>query len=106
MSSTCRIPLPAPAETPRAAGAASATGPLVAAFLDATAGFSCDAAAALAGVRPDTIRNWRRRLPRWLKAGTAGRLRAYLTGEVPQAPDVGFSKVFRRAMRATPATGG
>ncbi|WP_420125430.1 hypothetical protein [Longimicrobium sp.] len=105
MGAPFRIPLPAPAGPPRAAGAPGATAPLVAAFLDATDGLTCDAAAALAGVRPGTIRNWRRRLPRWLKAGTAGRLRAHLTGEVPREPEAGFRKVFRNALRGTPPGG-
>ncbi|HEX5872188.1 MAG TPA: hypothetical protein VFY65_17280 [Longimicrobium sp.] len=105
MEGPCRIPLPAPGERPRAGGAPDATAPLVSAFLHATATLSCDAAAALAGVRPVTIRNWRRRPPRWLRAGTARRLRAHLTGEVPEAPDAGFHKVFRRAMRAAPPSG-
>jgi hypothetical protein len=105
-SGACRIPLPAPTERLPAAGAPDAGGRLVAAFLDATSGLSCDAAAALAGVRPGTIRNWRRRLPRWLNAGIATRLRAHLTGEIPDAPDAGFRKAFRQRLRATPATGG
>lgn len=105
MRSLCRIPLPAAAVQPQAAGTPDAGGPLVAAFLAATSGMSCAAAAALAGVRPETIRNWRRRLPRWLKAGTARRLRAHLTGEIPQAPEAGFRKVFRQAMRSAPVTG-
>jgi hypothetical protein len=105
MATVCRIPLPAAAERPRATGAPGGCEPLVAAFLDATAGLSCDAAAVLAGVRAQTIRNWRRRLPRWLKAGTARRLHAHLTGEALLAPEAGFRKVFRQAMRATPPTG-
>lgn len=105
MDDACRIPLPVSAERPLGAGAPDASARLVAAFLDASAGLSCDAAAAVAGVRPGTIRNWRRRQPRWLKAGTARRLHAYLTGEVPDAPEAAFRKVFRKAMRAMPATG-
>lgn len=102
-SGACRIPLPAPGLP--VAGAPDASGRLVAAFLEATSALSCDAAAALAGVRPGTIRNWRRRLPRWLNAGIAARLRAHLTGVIPDAPDAGFRKAFRQRLRATPAIG-
>lgn len=76
-------------------------GRLVAAFLAATAALPCRAAGELAGVRPETIRKWRRRLPRWLKASTRRRIAAHLDGgaPAPAAPEeLGFRRAFRRAL--------
>ncbi|HEX6038016.1 hypothetical protein [Longimicrobium sp.] len=70
---------------------------VVAAFLERTAGLTCEAAAEVAGVRPDTIRKWRRRLPRWLKASIARRL-ARLPGDAPPLAD-GLGAAFRRVLR-------
>ena len=102
MGEVCRIPLPAQAGRPPAGGDTDSVA-LVAAFLDATEGVSCDQAAALAGVRPQTIRNWRRHLPRWLKARTARRLHAHLTGETPPPAEAGFRRVFGQMLRRGPA---
>jgi hypothetical protein len=97
------IPLPALARLAARPGSGSAA-PLVAAFVSATAALPAEAAAQLAAVRPETLRKWRRRIPRWLKADTARRLVAYLAGETPApAPvDEGFRRAFRLTLRAAP----
>lgn len=98
------VPLPAvarfPAREPGTGGAAE----LVAAFVSATAALSAEAAAQLAAVRTETVRKWRRRAPRWLKADTARRLTAYLAGETPApAPrDEGFRRAFHQRLRLAP----
>ena len=100
------IPLPvmagARAPVQREANGAAA---LVAAFVGVTAGLSVEEAARLAGVRPETLRKWRRRPPRWLKAGTARRLAAHLAGEAPAASPVeeGFRRAFHLRLRAAPS---
>lgn len=103
------IPLPAmmSGKAPMHGEANGATA-LVAAFVGATAAFSVQEAARLAGVRPETLRKWRRRPPRWLKAGTARRLAAHLAGEAPAASTVedGFRRAFHPRLRAAPAAYG
>lgn len=96
--STFSIPLPAP----RASAGEGQAGRLVADFLRATDGLSCEAAAELAGVRTETIRKWRRRLPRWLKGATARRMTAYLAGKPLPARDEEFKRMFRRVLRSVP----
>jgi hypothetical protein len=98
------VPLPASVQETGADGGAAA---LVAAFLARTAALPTAAAAELAGVRTETVRKWRRRLPRWLKAQTARRLAAYLAGEPPVElrPDEGLFRAFRGTLRAAPAEG-
>lgn len=94
-----RIPLPSAASRARdTAGAPCAS--LVAAFLDRTDALSCEAAAELAGVRRDTIRKWRRRLPRWLRASTARRLSVFVAGIDPAPPSDGFRAAFGRVLRS------
>jgi hypothetical protein len=75
---------------------------LVARFLSATGALSCEAAATLAGVRPDTIRRWRNRLPRALKRVTSRRMRAHLAGTPPPASDEGLQRLFSRVLRSVP----
>lgn len=77
-------------------------GQLVARFLGVHEALSCAAAAELAGVRPETIRKWRRRLPRWLKASTARRLGACLSGAPAAAPEDGLQRAFRLRLRSIP----
>lgn len=77
----------------------SEAGSLVAAFLSATAPLSCEIAALAAGVRPATIRKWRRRLPLALKASIARRLTEYLTGMRSPQPDDGLHREFVRTLR-------
>lgn len=77
-------------------------GLLVADFLSATEALSCEAAAELAGVRTETIRKWRRRLPRWLKEATSRRLAAWLAGTPPPDRDADFRRLFRRVLRSAP----
>lgn len=97
-----RIPLPLGTSLARdTAGAPCAS--LVAAFLERTDALSCEAAAQLAGVQPDTVRKWRRRLPRWLRASTAGRLTAFVEGRDPAPRSDGFGVAFRRVLRRAPA---
>lgn len=98
--------IPFPAAVREDAGD-SGTAALVAAFLAATAALPVEGAAALAGVRSETLRKWRRRLPRWLKAQTARRLAAHLAGEAPveARPDEGLRRAFRGTLRAVPAEG-
>jgi hypothetical protein len=78
---------------------------LVAAFVGATAGLSVEEAARVAGVRRETLRKWRRRPPRWIKAGTARRLAAHLAGEAPasSAVEEGFRRAFHLRLRAAPS---
>lgn len=74
---------------------------IVAAFVEATRALPDEAAARLAGVRAETIRKWRRRPPRWIRARTTRCLEAHLAGE-PPAPGPGqslqraFEPVLRR----------
>jgi hypothetical protein len=77
---------------------------LVAAFLGATSALPAHEAARVAAVRPETIRKWRRRLPRWLKAASARRIAAYLAGEEPRpAPmEEGFRRAFHLRLREAP----
>lgn len=75
---------------------------LVAAFLRAADSLPCETAAASAGVRPETIRKWRRRLPRSLKMQIRNRLAAYLAGEEPVTPRDGFDRAFQRTLRRHP----
>ncbi|HEX6041807.1 hypothetical protein [Longimicrobium sp.] len=98
------VPLPAAAPAAVDNNGAAA---LVAAFLAATAALPPDAAARLAGVRVETLRKWRRRVPRWLKAQTARRLAAHLAGEPPvdTRPDEGLRRAFLGTLRAAPAEG-
>lgn len=103
METKSRIPLPL-STGPVASNATEPCGQLVAEFISATADLTCEAVAALARVRPTTIRGWRRRLPRSLNAGTARRIRAHLTGEVPGTPEAGFQKVFRQFLRESLGT--
>lgn len=99
------IPLPslASARGPRE-GEANGTAALVAAFVAATVALPVEEAARLAGVRRETLRKWRRRPPRWLKAGTARRLAAHLAGEAPAAASVeeGFRRAFHTRLRTAP----
>lgn len=100
-----RIPLPprgAPSRTSTDVGRA---GRVVADFLRATQALSCEATAELAGVRAETIRKWRRRLPRTLKGATARRMKDHVTGGRAPAPDDGFRRLFRQALRSGPGPG-
>jgi hypothetical protein len=96
-----RIPLPPGASLARDTAGAPCAG-LVAAFLERTDALSYESAAELAGVQPDTIRKWRRRLPRWLRASTARRLTAFVEGRDPAPPSDGFRALFRRVLRSAP----
>lgn len=100
---TFSIPLPPADRHAPASAEAGQAGRLVADFLGATSALSCEAAAALAGVRAETIRKWRRRLPRALKAATSRRMRDHLAEKSPAAPDEGFRRLFRRVLRSVPA---
>jgi hypothetical protein len=106
MVSAMESTIPFPAAAP-GAGGDSGTAALVAAFLARTAALPADAAAQVAGVRAETVRKWRRRLPRWLKARTARRLAAHLAGQTPveARPDEGLYRAFRGALRPRPAEG-
>jgi hypothetical protein len=97
------VPLPALARLAAHPGNGSA-GALVSAFVSATAALPAGVAAQLAAVRPETLRKWRRRVPRWLKADTARRLSAYLAGEAPAPPprEEGFRRAFHMRLRAAP----
>jgi hypothetical protein len=96
-----RIPLPVAASLPcDEVGAGCAR--VVASFLERTKALSCEAAAELAGVRPETIRGWRGRLPRWLKASTARRLAEPASGNATAPPNDGFRVAFRRILRDHP----
>lgn len=108
---TFGIPLPARRTDAQTHAEAGPTGRLVADFLRATDALSCGATAELAGVRPETIRKWRRRVPHWLKRMTSRRLTAYLAGTPLPAPDEGLQRMFRRVLRSAsgpeePASGG
>ncbi len=98
------VPLPALASLPARDPGTGSTVELVRAFVAATAALPADAAAQLAAVRTETLRKWRRRVPRWLKADTARRLTAYLAGETPApAPrDEGFRRAFHQRLRVAP----
>ena len=100
---TFSIPLPPPPAQARVE--ASQPGQLVADFLSATSALSCEAAAELAGVRAETIRNWRRRPPRWLKVATSRRMAACIAGEPPPDADASFQRLFRRVLRSVPGAG-
>ena len=102
VGSTGSIPLPVAAQV-RPAAVQGWAGTLVSAFLHATSSVPCAAAADAAGVRPATIAKWRRRLPRWLRAGTERRLAAYLAGVPAAAPEDGFRRAFRRSLRPVPS---
>ncbi|HST62634.1 MAG TPA: hypothetical protein VLK84_28270 [Longimicrobium sp.] len=93
------IPLPAVASLPHLDAAPGSAGELVAAFLLATQVLSPESAAEVAGVLPETIRKWRRRLPRWLKARTARCLAAYLSDEQPTTAGDPLQRAFRRTLR-------
>jgi hypothetical protein len=95
----CSIPLPPPRALLPAGAEAKPAGRLVADFLRATDALSCEAAAELAGVRTETIRKWRCRVPRALRAATSRRMRAYLAGQPLPALDEGFQRLFRRVLR-------
>jgi hypothetical protein len=96
------VPLSAPpAQRGAAAGRA---GQLVADFLGATESLSCEAAAELAGVRAETIRKWRRRLPRWLKEETSRRMAACLAAKPLPDRDESFRRSFRRVLRSVPGS--
>lgn len=101
-SETFRIPLQAPRAPAQTIAEAGHAGRLAADFLSATEALSCEAAAELAGVRAETIRKWRRRVPRALKAATSRRMRAHLTGKPLPALDEGFQRLFRRVLRSVP----
>lgn len=96
------IPLPTTRAHSRTSSKAGEAGQLVAEFLAATDALSCEAAAELAGVRTETIRRWRCRLPRALKAATSRRMRAHLAGQSVPALDEGFHRLFRRVLRSVP----
>jgi hypothetical protein len=96
------VPLPPPPPRAQASAGAGEAGRLVADFLSATQALSCEAAAELAGVRTETIRKWRRRLPRWLKEATSRRMAACLAGEPPPDREAGFQRSFRRVLRSAP----
>ena len=95
------IPLPGPPARPGDADGAAA---LVTAFVVATAALEEEPAARLAGVRVETLRKWRRRPPRWLKADTARRVAAHLAGEppAPSRADDGLRRAFHLRLRETP----
>jgi hypothetical protein len=97
------IPFPPPRTSSRPDAEAEGV-QLVARFLSATGALSCEAAATLAGVRPDTIRRWRGRLPRALRRATSRRIGAHLAGTPPPAPDDGLQRLFSRVLRSVPDT--
>ena len=96
------IPLPARRSRSQTSAEAGQAGRLVADFLSATDALSCEAAAEQAGVRTETIRKWRRRLPRWLKQATSRRITAWLAGTPPPDRDADFRRSFRRVLRNVP----
>lgn len=105
--SVCRIPLGVMAGQAPPAAAEAETQRLVAAFVAATLALSCEAAAQLIGVRPETIRKWRRRTPRWIRASTATRVHACLTGERSSSTaEEGLRRAFSRTLRQGPASSG
>ena len=93
------VPLPPPRACSPANAEAGQAGQLVADFLSATDALSCEAAAELAGVRTETIRKWRCRVPRALRAVTSRRIRAHLAGKPLPALDQGFQRLFGRVLR-------
>lgn len=97
----CRIPLGDYGRGARPS-APGTTEQLVARFVYATSGLSCQAAAELAGVRQETLRKWQRSPPGWIKTSTATRLRAYLTGEQAGTAEEGFRRAFTRSLRSAP----
>ena len=103
---TFSIPLPPPDRHSRTSPEAGQAGRLVADFLSTTDALSCEATAELAGVRTETIRKWRCRVPRSLKAATSRRMRAHLAGKPLPALDEGFHRLFRRVLRSAPGAAG
>jgi hypothetical protein len=97
-----RIPLPPRRAQSRTSGEAGPAGRLVRDFLSATDALSCEATAELAGVRTETIRKWRCRVPRALRAVTSRRISAHLTGTPLPATDEGFRRSFGRVLRSVP----
>lgn len=94
---------PAPSGAPlQMSTHAGPAGGVVAEFLGATHGLSCQAAAELAGVRAETIQRWRRRLPRWVRVATSRRMTACLSGTPPPDPEEGLRRVFRRVLQSAP----
>lgn len=98
------VPLPALASLPAHDPGTGSAAELAAAFVSATAALPAVDAALLAAVRTETLRKWRRRVPRWLKADTARRITAYLAGETPApAPrEEGFRRAFHQRLRLAP----
>ena len=99
-SETFRIPLPPPGTSAQTVAEAGHAGRLAADFLSATGALSCEAAAELAGVRTETIRKWRQRLPRGLKGATSRRMSAHLAGKSAPALDEDLQRLFRRVLRS------
>jgi hypothetical protein len=97
-----RIPLPSSVARSRTSTDAGQAGHLVADFLSANEALSCEAVAELAGVRTETIRKWRRRLPCSLRDATSRRMRACLAGKPLPGRDEGFQRLFRRVLRSGP----
>ena len=93
------IPLPPLRAHSRKRTQAGQAGQLVADFLSATDALSCQDTAELAGVRAETIRKWRCRVPRALRAVTSRRMGARLTGKPLPALDQGFQRLFGRVLR-------
>jgi hypothetical protein len=84
----------------RETGAAGRAVEVVEAFLEVTRALSDEAAARLAGVRVETMRKWRRRRPRWIKASTAECLAAHLAGRpAPARSGQSLHRAFQRVMR-------
>ena len=97
--------IPSPRAPSQARDEAGAAGRLVADFLSATEALSCEATAELAGVRTETIRKWRRSLPRCLKQATSRRMTACLAGTPLPDPDARFHRLFRRVLRSESGAG-
>lgn len=93
------VPLPPPRAYSPTGEEAGQAGRLTADFLRATEALSCKAAAELAGVRTETIRGWRRRLPRWLKGTTSRRMTAFLAGTPCPGLDESLRRSFRPVLR-------
>lgn len=100
--SVCRIPLGVVGGPARPAAGEAPAERLVAAFIAATSAMPCAAAAQLIGVQPDTIRKWRRRTPRWIRAATATQVHACLTGERFSTAEEGLHRAFSRSLRHAP----
>lgn len=96
------LPPPPPRAHSRTSEEAGQAGQLVADFLSATDALSCEAAAELAGVRTETMRKWRCRAPRSLRAATSRRMEAHLAGKPLPALDEAFQRLFRRVLRSVP----